>query len=169
MLKRAALALLAGAILFGSTADARPTRNLPTTTTTTTTVAAPTSAPTVRLATLDEEGFCLANLDTLGPVTGDCLLVPVDGLYSLEEDDAWGRWDCRTMGNRICGEIIYFDFGGELYGWNVNGDRPACFVEPDDTTAGYSVYFYPKLSQEPAREFGFEVNCGPMPADYRPF
>lgn len=174
-MKRLALALLAGAIIFGSTADARPTR---TTTTTTTTVVAPVT-PTLRLATLEEEGFCLAHLDILGPVTGDCLLVPVDD-SSLTEDDPWGRWDCRTMGNRICGDgagnlTIYFDFGGELYGFDVNApDRPACFVEPSPTAAGYRITFYSQMSGRGAPEylgdpFGFEANCGPMPAYYRPF
>lgn len=100
---------------------------------------------------------------TTGTVTTTTVAAPVH----LEEDDP--GWDCRVMGNHICGEVIFFDFGGQLHAWNVNGDRPACFVEPDDTVAGFSVYFYPKLSQEPAREFGFEVPCGPMPAEYRPF
>lgn len=161
MLKRAALVLLAGAILFGSTADARPTRTPPTTTTT---VAAPT-ALTVRLATLEEEGFCLAHFDTLGPVTGDCLLVPVDGLYSVEEDDPWGRWDCHTMGNHTCGDLIFFNLGGELHGFDVNApDRPTCFVEPSSTPAGFEVIFYSNMSGRGAPEYlgdplGFEVNC----------
>lgn len=35
-----------------------------------------------------------------GPADGICHTMPVGPIY---EDDPWGRWDCATMGNFICG------------------------------------------------------------------
>lgn len=121
-----------------------------------------------RAATPDEAAFCLAHLEDFGPVTGDCNVVPIGG--TLYEDDAWGRWDCRTMGNRVCGDgagnlTIWFEIGGTLSGFDVNDPhRPGCFVEPADTPEGYDVIFYSRISGRGAPEFigdplGFEVRC----------
>lgn len=133
-----------------------------TTSTTSTTVA------TTRAATTDEAAFCLAHLETLGPITGDCNVVPVGG--TLYEDDPWGRWDCRTMGNRTCGDgagnlTIWFEIDGALQGFDINDPhRPGCFVEPSTTVAGYEVIAYSRISGRGAPEYlgdplGFEVRC----------
>jgi len=76
--------------------------------------------------------------------------------HTIEEDDP--RWDCKTMGNHICGEIIWFNVGGELQGYELNApSRPACRVEPSNTRVGYEVIFYP--NQDQADDIGFEVTC----------
>lgn len=121
-----------------------------------------------RPATADEVAFCLANLDTLGPASGDCRTVPLTG--PLYEDDPWGRWDCRTMGNRTCGDgagnlTIWFDVDGELQGFDVNDPhRPGCFMEPSTTAVGYEVIRYSRISGRGAPEYigdplGFEIPC----------
>lgn len=113
-------------------------------------------------ATPNERAFCLAHLEKLGPITGDCGVVPTFG--EILEDDPWGRWDCRTMGNHMCGDAngnvtIYFNLGGELHGFEVNApDRPACIVEPSNVKGGFEVIFYPAMSMW-GGEFGFEVDC----------
>lgn len=119
----------------------------------------PAGAPTAttRPATPTERSFCQANYDLLGPITEDCSQVPLSG--SIEEDDPWGRWDCRTMGNMMCGELIYFNIGGQLHSYGVNApNRPACIVEPSNTREGYEVIFYMDMAKW-GGEFGFEVNC----------
>lgn len=128
-----------------------------TTSTTSTTVA------TTRAATADEASFCLAHLETLGPITGDCNVVPLGG--ELFEDDPWGRWDCRTMGNHICGDLIFFNIGGELHAYDLNApDRPGCFMEPSNRRQGWEIIFYSRISGRGAPEYigdplGFEVGC----------
>lgn len=63
---------------------------------------APTKAPAERKATEQEHYACqMSTLRGEPPRTGDCWKVPTDG--PIYEDDVWGRWDCATMGNRICG------------------------------------------------------------------
>lgn len=133
--------------------------------------AGPAAAPTLpegtRYASSAERSFCDANWDTLGPITGDCRIVPLLG--ELYEDDAWGRWVCETMGNHICNVdgvlVIYFNIGGQLHGYELSDPhRPGCFVEPSNTAAGYEVIFYSRISGRGAPEFigdplGFEVNC----------
>ncbi len=136
--------------------------------------ASPAGAPTLpegtRYATSAEQTFCQANWDTLGPITGDCRIVPLllEG-DSISEDDPWGRWVCETMGNHICNVdgvlVIYFNIDGQLHGYELNApDRPGCFVEPSNTAAGFEVIFYSRISGRGAPEFigdplGFEVNC----------
>lgn len=59
------------------------------------------SSPEFRSATEREEQICMENsMRGDGPSTGDCRQVPTGTIY---EDDPWGRWNCATMGNRICG------------------------------------------------------------------
>lgn len=67
------------------------------------------TATATRQATAGEERFCLANL---GPNTGSCSRVPLFG--TPYEDDPWGRWDCRTMGNRQCGDLLGDPLGFEV-------------------------------------------------------
>lgn len=121
-----------------------------------------------RLATPAEAAFCEAHLETLGPITGDCLVVPKVG--TIHEDDPWGRWDCRTMGNHTCGDgagnlTIWFEVDGALQGFDVNDPhRPGCFVEPSDTPEGYDVIHYSRISGRGPPEYigdplGFEVRC----------
>ena len=106
-----------------------------------------------RPATLAERAFCEANYDLFGPMTGDCNVVPLG--CEITEDDAWGRWDCASMGNRVCGSTIYV--GGT--GYHVNDrHRPGCFMEPSKTPNGWEVIFYPSITEH-ADEFGFEVPC----------
>lgn len=154
-------AIILVAIVLASCGDEfrRSSRRPPTTTTT---------VATTRAASADEANFCLAHLDTLGPITGDCNVVPVGG--TLFEDDPWGRWDCRTMGNRTCGDgagnlTIWFEVDGTLSGFDVDDPhRPGCFVEPSNTPEGYEVIFYSRISGRGPPEFigdplGFEVRC----------
>ena len=126
----------------------------------------PTLGPALtRPASAAEAAFCEANLELLGPITGDCGIVPLAG--GIEEDDPWGRWDCRTMGNNICGTTIFFDMDGEWRGFALNDrHRPACFVEPSNTPAGFEIIFYSRMSGRGAPEhlgdpLGFEVRCPP--------
>ncbi len=143
--------------------------------------AALTAEPsTTRPAYPYEARFCQDNYDQLGPITGDCTVVPLAGYVtpdgtvldgSIQEDDPYGRWDCRTMGNHVCGDengnltlyITYAD--GNIHGFELSApDRPGCFMEPSNTRAGYEVIFYTHISGRGAPEFigdplGFEVNC----------
>lgn len=116
--------------------------------------------PATRPATATEAAFCVANYDQLGPINGDCTTVVLAG--DIQEDDPWGRWDCRTMGNHVCGSakgpIIHFNLGGELHGFELNApNRPACRVEPSNTREGFEVIFY--MDQAKADQAGFEVRC----------
>lgn len=115
-----------------------------------------TTTPTDRPATDAERTFCEQNFDTLGPVTGDCSKVPLQG--EILEDDPWGRWDCRTMGNHVCGDQIFFRLGDQLVSFSLNDpNRPGCFVEPSNTPEGFEVIYRPVMSQ--GDQIGFEVRC----------
>lgn len=99
-------------------------------------------------------GGFLGNGSDAGPTTTTTTVIT--------EDEP--RWDCRTMGNHICGEpdaghlVIYFTLGDQVHGFDLNApDRPGCFVEPSDTPAGYEVIFRPDISQDD--DLGFEVVC----------
>lgn len=117
---------------------------------------APAQDPGTRPATATEAAFCVANYDLYGPINGDCNTVLLGG--EIQEDDPWGRWNCMTMGNHICGSVIYFNLGGELHGFEVNApNRPACRVEPSSTRAGFEVIFYGDHAK--ADQAGFEVTC----------
>lgn len=120
-------------------------------------IAKASTPASTRPATAGEAAFCQANYEQLGPITGDCHKVPLAG--GIEEDDPWGRWDCRTMGNHVCGSTIYFNLAGQLHGFDLNApDRPGCFAEPSATHAGFEVIWYGRISAH-TDEFGFEVNC----------
>jgi hypothetical protein len=74
----------------------------------------------------------------------------------IQEDDPWGRWDCATMGNRVCAPTAPLNF--ELT------SRPGCFMEPSSTPDGWEIIWYPNISVRgtpgfPADEFGFEIPC----------
>lgn len=133
---------------------------------------------TTRPATPYEAAFCQEHIEVYGPVTGDCTVIPLPGYIlpdgatydgTIYEDDAFGRWDCRKMGNHICNVdgdlIIYFDLGGELHGFELSApDRPACFMEPSNTAEAWEIIFYSRMSGRGAPEYigdplGFEVNC----------
>jgi hypothetical protein len=64
-------------------------------------------------------------------------------------------WDCKTMGNRICGDKIYID--NKEYMVN-DSERPGCFIEPRPGN-GYVIVKYPHLSEVPDSSGGFEVVC----------
>lgn len=123
-----------------------------------------------RAATADEERFCLDNLELLGPASGDCSRVPLFG--TLYEDDPWGRWDCRIMGNRQCGDLLFFAAAdGRLVGFHINDPhRPGCFVEPSSVRGGFEIIGFSRISGRGAPEYmgdplGFEVPCpGDFPA-----
>lgn len=66
-----------------------------------------------RSATAQEMLFCEANWDTLGPITNNCGYVPLWG--GIEEDDAFGRWDCRLDGNGLCGRIEVVEGASEPF------------------------------------------------------
>jgi hypothetical protein len=79
-------------------------------------------------------------------------------------------WDCKTMGNHICGDgsgnlTIWFTIDGSLQGFDINDPhRPGCFIEPGNTETGYEIIFYSRISGRGAPEFigdrlGFEVRC----------
>lgn len=77
---------------------------------------------------------------------------------ALEEDDP--NWDCRTMGNHICGSTIYFHLGNEWIGWPLDStERPSCWMEPSSTPEGYEVILYDHLRLVPPNEVGFEIPC----------
>lgn len=125
--------------------------------------ASPDVRPT-RSATPAESAFCLANYDRLGPITHNCARVSLWG--TIEEDDPWGRWDCRTMGNHICGSTIFFVHAdGSIHGYELNApDRPGCFMEPSSAAGGFEIIGYSAISGRDApeylgSEFGFEVPC----------
>lgn len=62
---------------------------------------APPRLSEFRPATEYEEHVCQENtIRGDGPAHDDCSLVPTGPIY---EDDPWGRWNCATMGNRVCG------------------------------------------------------------------
>lgn len=80
----------------------------------------------------------------------------------ITEDDP--RWDCRTMGNFICGDghgnlTIWFQEGDGLAGYDVNDPhRPGCFVEPSNTPEGHETIYYAYISDR-TDPLGFEVPC----------
>lgn len=82
----------------------------------------------------------------------------------ITEDDIYGRWDCRTMGNFICGDghgnlTIWFQEGDGLAGYDVNDPhRPGCFVEPSNTPEGHETIYYAYISDR-TDPLGFEVPC----------
>lgn len=83
---------------------------------------------------------------------------------AVSEDSA--GWDCRTMGNHVCGSTIWFNIGGELQGYEVDApDRPACWAEPSTTPDGYEVIFYPAGGG--GQHGGFEVVCPIFPPKVR--
>lgn len=47
--------------------------------------------------------------------TGDAQVPPTTGDAQVQEDDP--GWDCRTMGNRICGDQTTRDLYYEVYQW----------------------------------------------------
>lgn len=64
--------------------------------------APPPAKASDRPASAHEENVCQQNsLRGQGPNSNDCSRVPLGG--KIHEDDPWGRWNCRTMGNQICG------------------------------------------------------------------
>ena len=117
-----------------------------------------------RPATEQEEHFCHeSTFRGEPPASGDCSRVPLfDTIY---EDDVNGRWDCRTMGNRICGSTIHVPVGDQIHAFDVNApDRPGCFMEPSSTPQGWEIIYYSQISGRGAPEFigdpfGFEVPC----------
>lgn len=150
--RRAVIAAFAAAALAGCAgASGREARVVPTT------------VPVDRPATELEEHFCQENFELLGPSSGDCSRVPLNAV--LYEDDPWGRWDCRIMGNRQCGDVLWFDLDGTLQGFDINDPhRPGCFIEPSNTETGWEIIFYSRISGRGAPEFlgdplGFEVRC----------
>jgi hypothetical protein len=122
-----------------------------------------TTVPVDRPATEDERSFCEAHFDVLGPINNDCSRVVLAG--EIQEDDPWGRWDCRVMGNRQCGSTLWFTVEGMLQGFDINDPhRPGCFVEPSNVVAGFEIIHYSRISGRGAPEFigdplGFEVRC----------
>jgi hypothetical protein len=57
-------------------------------------------APPRLQATERQEHICQENAYRgEPPADGDCSTMPAE----IQEDDPWGRWNCATMGNRICG------------------------------------------------------------------
>lgn len=114
-----------------------------------------TEAP-LRLPTEREYQTCAENsMRGDGPASGDCNAVP-NG--PIAEDDPWGRFDCRTMGNLACTSTGSLDF--ELL------DRPGCFMEPANGLTGWTVVRYSNIRGRGAPEFlgdplGFEVPCPP--------
>lgn len=107
-----------------------------------------------RLPTEREFQTCAENsMRGNGPASGDCQHLP-DG--PISEDDPWGRWDCSTMGNRVCAPTAPLNF--ELT------SRPGCFMEPSSTSDGWEIIWYPDISKRgtsgfPSDEFGFEIPC----------
>ena len=63
--------------------------------------------PGLRRTTEREQHICHENsYRGNGPWTSDCDHVLVDELgndIEITEDDPYGRWNCATMGNQICG------------------------------------------------------------------
>ena len=63
------------------------------------------------------------------------------------------------MGNRICGNTIYFRINRKLQGFDLNDpNRPGCFVEPSNVSRGYEVIYYSRTSDR-SETLGFEVRC----------
>lgn len=102
--------------------------------------------PTLQAANELEQQVCQENAYRGdAPAYTDCSHLPDGPIY---EDDPWGRWDCRTMGNLTCGPMLDLD---QL-------DRPGCFIEPASTPNGWDIVRYTDIRQH-TDEFGFEIPC----------
>lgn len=65
------------------------------------------SAPPRLLATELQEHICQENTYRGdGPADGICSTMPAE----IHEDDPWGRWNCATMGNQLCGPPRWLTF-----------------------------------------------------------
>lgn len=117
-----------------------------------------TPSPTSRPATSQERQFCLDNFEKLGPASGDCTKVPLNATV-ISEDDPYGRFNCVTMGNHQCGEVLFFNMEGQWQGYAIDApNRPGCFVEPSKTVEGYEITFYEDIAYH-GDILGFEIRC----------
>lgn len=113
-----------------------------------------------------QEHICQENTLRGEPsASGDCSRIPIAALFSApEEDDVYGRWDCRVMGNRQCADTLFFTMAdGSLVGYHINDPtRPGCFVEPSNTPEGFEVIYRPNIYRpniSVGDGLGFEVRC----------